>query len=152
MPKAIKRTYSFSVKMNLAHQNVRCSQESRVQYLLSRAHRIDRKMNALTECEPAYIEKVYSTYEARFNSGKAGRKILENEIKKMGKLQRSIKRCGERVLQETGMGKEWNEVDDIQKRVQIIISYLEDMLCEAMVDPKGLIEAHRSYSLAYQTK
>jgi hypothetical protein len=39
----------------------------------------------------------------------------ENEIMKMGKLQRSIKRWGPKVLQEIGTGKEWNEVEDIQR-------------------------------------
>jgi hypothetical protein len=57
---------------------------------------------------------------------------------------------GEKVLQETGTGKESNEVDDIQKRIQNIISHLEEILCEAMVDPIALIEAHHSHSLAYQ--
>jgi hypothetical protein len=143
--------YSIPLMLNLSDQKFRCSQESRVQYLLGQAHRIDRKLNKLTECKPAaYIEKVFSTYEARFNSGKTGRKVIENEIGKMGKLRSSIKRWGEKVLQETGTGKEWNEVDDIQKRIQNIISHLEEILCEAMVDPIALIEAHHSHSLAYQ--
>jgi len=153
MPKATSCTYSSSVSLTLkiANGNCRRSQESQVEYFLRRAHRNDRKLNKLTKGKPAaYIEKVYSTYEARFNSGKTGRKVIENEIRKMAKLRRSIKRWGEKVLQVTGTGKEWNDVEDIQRRVQVIISHLEEMLCEEMVDPKGLIEAHHSHSLAYQ--
>ena len=46
-------------------------------------HCIDCTLNKLTWHKPAeYIEKVYYTFEAWFNSGKTGRKIIENEIRK----------------------------------------------------------------------
>jgi hypothetical protein len=98
----------------------------------------------------AYIEKVYSTYEAQFNKGKTSRKIIEIEIEKMGKLQHSVKRWGEKVLQAAGTGDEWNEVENIRRRVHEVVTYLEEMLCEALLDPKALIEAHHSHNLGYQ--
>jgi hypothetical protein len=52
-------------------------------------------------------------------------------------------------LQETGLGKEWNEVENIKRQIQVIISHLEEILCKVMVE-KGLIEAHQSHSLTYQ--
>lgn len=97
-----------------------------------------------------YIENIYSAYEAYFNGGGNGTKIFDDEIIKVSKLQRSVSRWGEKVLQEAGVGEEWNEVESIRTQVQVVISHLEDMLCEAMTDPKGLIDAHCSHSLRYQ--
>jgi hypothetical protein len=110
-------------------------------------------LKKLTKGEPiTYIEKIYSAYETQFNNGVTNKKIFDKAIAKMGKLQCLVKRWGDEVLQEAGVADEWNEVEDIRRRVCTVISYLEEMLCEVMVDPKGLIVAHHSHCLSYQTK
>ena len=68
----------------------------------------------------------------------------------MQKLECSIKRWGNKVLQEAGIGDEWNRIEGTQRQVYRVVSYLEEMLCEVMLDPKELVEAHRSYNLSYQ--
>jgi hypothetical protein len=124
---------------------------SLLNHYLWRARRVYHKLDKITGGKPTtYIEDVYLACEAYFNNGETGTKILDEEIIKMQKLQDGIRRYAQKVLQEAGAGKEWNEVNDIQTQVNVIISYLEEMLCEAMVDPKALIEAHCTHSLSYQ--
>jgi len=98
-----------------------------------------------------YIERVYSVYEAHFNGDKPfGTKILDDELAKLYPLQNAIDKWVAKVLQEAGIGQELNEVENIRRQVSEVVSYLEELLCEAMLDPKGLIDAHHSRTLRYQ--
>jgi len=152
MTRAYHRNYVYySLTWSPTNFKCRCSHTSRLDHFLNCIRRIDREFDELTGRKPTeYIEEVYSIYEAQVNEGKSGRNILETEISKLGKLQQSIERWGAEVLQLAGVGNEWNEVEGVKRRVRIVVAHLEEILCEAMVDPQGLVESHRSHNLGYQ--
>lgn len=75
---------------------------------------------------------------------------IRDEIIKISKLQQSIYRYQDGILELGGLGEEWERARDISNDVHSVVVSLEDILCWAMVDPGELIAMHGRRELRYQ--
>ena len=59
---------------------------------------------------------------------------IHEETIRLGRLQKRIYKCQERVLQLCGIGDEYSRVDEIKKAICTTISWVEEIFCYAIVD------------------
>jgi hypothetical protein len=115
------------------------------------AARVEKRFNHLIGGNPhKYIHDVYNTYESRVLQGENNMEILEGPIPALSRFQTVVDQCAADVLQEHGVGREWDEVNDIRKSIHFVIAALEEMTCEALVDPNELLAAYRTCNFSFQ--
>lgn len=92
-------------------------------------------------------------YKCKLDSGEgAQQEVLDQALTRLNEYQRKFQRCGDVILQTTGVGLEYNCVEGRLERVREVVKYAEEMLCEAMEDPMNLVLAHTTGSLSYQSQ
>jgi hypothetical protein len=115
------------------------------------AEEVDQQFKALTpRGTSAYINRVYDKYEKHINRGHDGRRTLERAMSTMDDFRNTLVACGDKALQEHGVGVVWNQVDAIAQPIRWVIGALGEMLCEAMLSPNELVAAYRTSSLSFQ--
>jgi hypothetical protein len=117
------------------------------------AQKVNNEFTALTQGSPiAYIDSVYLSFERHIEHGHEDIEILKTALNTVAGFQDTLENCADTVLQVSGVGQDWNLVNDIYKPVKYVIRVLQEMMCEAMLDPNELLAAYRTCSLSFQTK
>lgn len=101
--------------------------------------------------QSTYLESVYRRFASQLVAGwRKPQEVLEQAIARLTKIQQELEQCSAAVLQEAGVGVELIAIDGEVKWVRRVQQHLEEMLCEAMIDPNELIAAHNTNQLTYQ--
>jgi hypothetical protein len=120
---------------------------------LKLAQKVKKKFTALTQGSPiAYIDSVYIAFERHIEQGHDDLEILKTAMTTVADCQDTLLSCAAAVLQDSGVGQDWNSVNDIYQPVKFVISVLQEMMCEAMLDSNDLLAAYRTFSLSFQRK
>ncbi|KAG6912664.1 hypothetical protein DXG01_012993 [Tephrocybe rancida] len=77
-------------------------------------------------------------------------KPLDDAIAAATLLQTSVYRCTGEILQISGMGKAWDQVDTVHTQVCGVIKVLQDVLLNSMMDFQELQALHARKALRFQ--
>jgi hypothetical protein len=93
-----------------------------------------------------YVDALYHLYLINQNND-----TFSDATITVARLQKSIRRYQDTVLQLTGVDKEWARCEEIGTCVSNVLKALEDVLCHGMGDLNDLIAIHSRGELLYQT-
>jgi hypothetical protein len=93
-----------------------------------------------------YVDALYHLYLINQNND-----TFRDATITVARLQKSIRRYQDTVLQLTGVDKEWACCEEIGTCVSNVLKALEDVLCHGMGDLNDLIAIHSRGELLYQT-
>jgi hypothetical protein len=114
---------------------------------LDQATRVQVRFNKFVSPNPtAYTERICVGYIADRDKD-----IIHEETIRLGKLQKNIYKCQEKILQLSGMGEEHSRVDSIRKVICSTISWIEEIFCYAIVDWAEVQRIHSEQRFAYQS-
>jgi hypothetical protein len=71
---------------------------------------------------------------------------------KFGDLQKKIRQYQNEVLALAGVGSEFYRVDDIVKEVEMLVHWVEELLCIAMVDAGEVRYMYERQTFTFQEK
>lgn len=133
--------------------------EQKAEYWLARARdMIPKKITTLTQgvgnedllngvCKTFIETTTGSTDE---NTLIGAKDAINDLIVGFANIRTFATRHSHRILQLVGCNSLWEESDTLSKTVDPIIQWLEDLLCEAMVDPERFSDAFRERRLTFQ--
>ena len=109
-----------------------------------------RFRNIIGKSPSMFIEKLYRMYEMRLLEDANDLSMLEDAISQLEGLSTSVTQYGDEMLQNEGYSIEYTRLDNIGREVRQVIRMLQEVLCEGLTEPLGLLIAHRNRSLSYQ--
>lgn len=92
-----------------------------------------------------YLENICVDYIA-----KTDQTILERALTNMEQLKNNLIRCEDNILQLAGVGQELYSAQEQRRKIDLVIKWLEELLCYAMVDVTELSDMHTNRKLMYQ--
>ena len=114
-------------------------QANRIQYRLGKL--IGRPEISATE----FMDKLCIDFFANGDMG-----IIQEHVDKAGKLQKYIWKYQNEVLALAGIGPDFYRVDAIVKNVCMVVGWVEELLCLAMVDAAEVTRMYETRSLSFQ--
>lgn len=118
-----------------------------IDYWCERAELVASKFRTLMgESAFHYVEKLYQLYLINQNHD-----TFRDAIIVVSRLQKSIRRYQDGVLQHSGVGKEWTRCDEIATSVSNVVKALEDILCLGMANMEDLLVCYSKRQLLYQS-
>lgn len=122
-------------------------QTSPINSWLDYATRLQVRFNKLVNQNPsAYAEKICVGFLADRDKD-----IIHEETIRLAKLQKSIYKCQDKVLQLSGIGDEYSRVDSIRKAICTTIAWVEEIFCYAIVDWGEVQRIHGERGFAFQS-
>ena len=94
----------------------------------------------------AYAEKICVGFLADRDKD-----IIHEEMIRLAKLQKSIYKCQDKVLQLSGIGDEYSRVDSIRKAICTTIAWIEEIFCYAIIDWGEVQRIHGERGFAFQS-
>jgi hypothetical protein len=76
--------------------------------------------------------------------------LIQEHVDKAGKLQKKIRKYQNEVLTLAGIGPDFNRVDAIVKEVCMLVGWVEELLCLAMVDAAEFTQMYETRSFCFQ--
>lgn len=118
----------------------------RVAYWLERLDRAHIKFNLTVNPSAAlYLETVARKFMATHEKDD-----IYKEIVTVNKIRTAIHQYEGKILQEAGVGPELVKAQTLSTKVTEVISWLEELLCQAMVDVHLFKNKYRHCQFMYQ--
>lgn len=118
----------------------------RVAYWLGRVDRARLKFKlAIKPSACLYLETV-----ARKFSSSHKKDDIYKEIVDLSKLRTAVRQYEDEILQEAGVGSELEKAQVLSKEITEVIAWLEELLCQAMVDARLFDHMYRHREFMYQ--
>ena len=110
-------------------------------------NRINQRFKTTTYNAPAlFTEQIC----LRFLSD--GNKDAINEsMEKVSKSQQSIYKYQNEILTLTGVGPEFHRVAEISKEINLVVRWIEEIMCIAMVEPSEVVKMYEARQFEYQS-
>jgi hypothetical protein len=97
---------------------------------LEHTTRVQARFNRLIKNDPiAYLESICTLYLADHN-----KEAIHEQATLLAKLQKSIYKCHDEILQLSGVGDELSRVEIVKKNICTTVSWVEEVFCYAIVD------------------
>ena len=110
--------------------------------------RVHRRLDKATEGDPRnYTEKICSTFLDNLDKD-----LIHDKTVRLGRLQKSAYRFENEVYTLVGVAKEHQRAVEVTREVNAVLSWVEEILCYAMVDTREVRERYVAKSFMYQTK
>lgn len=115
---------------------------------MERAESIDKRLKTITGDAPSeYLNRICQDFLADYEKDP-----IHEQIVKLGKLQKAIYKYQNEVLAIDGIGPAFFRVNDIVKQVCMVVSWVEELLCYAMVDAEEVKTRWEKHEFLYQIK
>ena len=112
------------------------------------AESVRRRLNRATKGAPQnYTEQICSAFLANLDKDP-----IHDKVVRLGKLQKSAYRYENEVYALVGVAEEYRRVSEIVKEVNKVLSWVEEILCYAMVDPQEVRERYAAKRFMYQAR
>ena len=98
-----------------------------------------------------YLDSLCERFTSQLAAKQQPHEVLEEALAKLDDIEHALQRSDAVVLQEAGIGPEFSTVHSELTRVCRLRQHVEEMLCEAMLNPDDLTTAHRKKQLSYQS-
>lgn len=92
-----------------------------------------------------YLENICVDYIA-----KTDQTVLERALTDMEQLKNNLIKCEDNILQLAGVGKALYSAQERRQKIDLVIKWLEELLCYAMIDVADLSDMHTNTQLMYQ--
>jgi hypothetical protein len=113
---------------------------------LEHTNRIQTRFNRLIKNDPiAYLESICTLYLADHDKD-----AIQEQTILLAKLQKSIYRCHDEILQLSGVGEELSCVENVKKIICTTVSWVEEVFCYAIVDWTEVQRLYHERSFLYQ--
>ena len=110
--------------------------------------RICRRLNRTTEGAPRdYVERICSSFLDNLDKD-----LIYEKVVRLGRLQKSAYRHENEVYTLVGVEKEYQTAREVAKKVNVVLSWVEEILCYAMVDAEEVREHYVAKMFMYQAK
>ena len=114
---------------------------------LDYATRLQVRFNKYVNQNPtAYAEKICVGFLADRDKD-----VIHEETICLAKLQKSIYKCQNKVLQLSGIGDEYSRVLSISKAICTTITWIEEIFCHAIVDWAEVQRIHGERGFVFQS-
>jgi hypothetical protein len=121
-------------------------QTSPIDAWLEHTTRIQARFNTLIKNDPiAYLESICILYLADHD-----KEAIHEQTSLLAKLQKSIYRCHNEILQLSGVGDELSRVENVKKIIWTTVSWVEEVFCYAIVDWTEVQRLYDERSFLYQ--
>lgn len=102
---------------------------------------------------PSYLNAVYLAYIETIDTDCEDGNLdyLSDRIKAHEMLYTRADNIRSEVLQRYGVGKPWEEADNVCRRIRDVVRALEDVLCYALSDQSELVEKYEHGGLLFQS-
>ena len=81
-----------------------------------------------------------------------GNKDAINEsIETLSKYQKSIYKYQNELLTLTGVGPEFHRVADISNEINLVVRWVEEIMCIAMVEPSEVVKMYQAREFEFQS-
>lgn len=94
-----------------------------------------------------YVEQICSTF-----LDKQDKDLIYDEVVRLGRLQKSAYRYENEVYALVGVAKEYHRASEVVKEVNKVLSWVEEILCYAMVDAQEVRNRYAAKEFLYQEK
>ncbi|SJL13213.1 uncharacterized protein ARMOST_16652 [Armillaria ostoyae] len=100
----------------------------------------------------AHANAVYQLYQESITAErpKGYRSVLDNAVLEISTIEQSILQHKDIILNTVGVGKEMRRLRVVLEPVHTLITWLEEILLEAMISPAGLKDKYLNWELAFQ--
>ncbi|SJL13490.1 uncharacterized protein ARMOST_22687 [Armillaria ostoyae] len=100
----------------------------------------------------AHTNAVYQLYQESITAErpKGYRSVLDNAVLEISSIEHSILQHEHIILNTAGVGKEMRRLRAVLDPVHTLVSWLEEILMEAMISPAGLKGKYLNRELAFQ--
>lgn len=124
------------------------STEHAIGIWMERVESIDKRLKIITRDSPSeYLNQICCNFLADYDKDP----IHEQTIK-LGKLQKAIYKYQNEIYALDGIGPTYRRVDDIVKQVCMVVGWVEELLCFAMVDAKEVKIHFERHEFLFQVK
>ncbi|KAK0505476.1 hypothetical protein EDD18DRAFT_1344301 [Armillaria luteobubalina] len=124
------------------------------QRILKRISSKNEEFLVLIDRRPrVYAERLYREFMAMVTdqSPQGDDTRLCDELTKLGTLIQDVTNYADKILNDTGVGKDLAEAQEIQDCMREVEWWLEDILCGVLEGVDMLLNAHQSRHLLYQS-
>ena len=119
-----------SINVTATSEKLAKIQTSPINSWLDYATHLQVRFNKLVHQNPsAYAEKICVGFLADRDKD-----IIHEEIIRLAKLQKSIYKCQDKILQLSWIGDEYSRMDSIRKAICTMIAWVEEIFCYAIVN------------------
>ena len=113
---------------------------------LEHTARVQARFNKLIKNDPiAYLESICTLYLTHHDKD-----MIQEQTILLAKIQKSIYKCHNEVLQLSGVGEELSRVETAKKIICTTVSWVEEVFCYAIVDWTEVQHLYHERSFLYQ--
>ena len=132
--------------MNLAPEMDNQTRPTETSISLYHTTRVQAQFDRLIKNNPiAYLDSICTLYLADHDKD-----AIQEQRVLLAKLQKSIYKCHDNVLQLSGVGDELLCVENVKKIILTTLSWVEEVFCYANVDWTEVQHLHQERSFLYQ--
>lgn len=112
------------------------------------AERVRRRLNKTTEGAPRnYAEQICSAFLDNLDKD-----LILDKAVRIGRLQKSAYRYENEVYALAGVTEEYQRASEVTKEVNVVLGWVEEILCYAMVDAQEVRKRYAAKEFMYQAK
>ncbi|KAK0216559.1 hypothetical protein EDD85DRAFT_436339 [Armillaria nabsnona] len=147
------RLVDIEFNSGYSHEQRLCRRSSELAEAMAEIDRLSARFAILTTRSPSrhasviYHEHMLTVTE---DCPKGYRSFLDNAVLTFSSLEQSLQEYENIILNCVGVGKEMRRYHLVWEPIQRMVGWLEEMLCEAMISPKGLKEKYERRELAFR--
>ncbi|KAF8814360.1 hypothetical protein BYT27DRAFT_7082456, partial [Phlegmacium glaucopus] len=115
---------------------------------MERAESVDKRLTRITGDSPSqYLNTMCLDFLADYDKDP-----IHEQTVKLGKLQKAIYKYQNEIYALDGVGETYRKVDKIVKQVCMVVSWVEELLCYAMVDAEEVKTRYEKHQFFYQVE
>ena len=119
---------------------------SPIEAWLEHTTRVQARFKRLIKNDPiTYLESICTVYLADHN-----KEAIHEQATLLAKLQKSIYKCHDGILQLSGVGDELSRVENVKQIICTTVSWVEELFCFAIVDSTEVERLYNEQSFLFQ--
>ena len=140
------RTFSGPATTSKATPVSKATPDSAINMWMELLHRVHKQFQRTTDNSPQnFTEKICLTFLDDGNKD-----FINEHIVKVGKYQQLICKYQNKILALTGVGLEFCSAEDILKEINVVVRWIEEILCITMVDAGEVTRMYNEQDFEFQ--
>lgn len=107
---------------------------SRLEKWIDHSNRVYRRLERIkgNDTDNEYIDRLFSMFITEYTAGRSAQHVFNDALATFRKFYDSMARCSAGILQEAGVGADFEDVEEKLTGICSIIKCIEAMQCETM--------------------
>ncbi|TEB09263.1 hypothetical protein FA13DRAFT_1806694 [Coprinellus micaceus] len=100
----------------------------------------------------SYLDGRCSWFEVDLNDPQPNMSInvIETHLKRWNEFLTRLQPCMDAIYELAGYGEEYKSANVLKREIQVMVQWLEDIICTALVNPLDVVCAYKKGELLYQ--